>query len=111
MAPFSALMRTTAVIMSAPSQALHVDVMEGRLHEVRGLLHAHRLPARQGGGGRIVDVMVGFFLVLVERLFELVDGQLDPVPCCAADQLKPPGACSKARIPAGRLPSFRSRGA
>src|SRR6266850_2534827 len=85
-APFSAVMSTTAVITGSPrSQTFDVNVGKCGLHVVRGLLEAHRLAARQRGAVRVVDVGGGLLVVAVERLFELVDRQLDAVACGAAD--------------------------
>src|SRR5205823_14832513 len=54
-APRSAVMRTTAVITD--SKALHVDVVQGRLHVMRGLLKAHRLAPVEGGLVRVQRVL------------------------------------------------------
>src|SRR5690242_6943785 len=54
-------------------EALHVDVVEGGLEIVRGLLERHRLPAVQRGLVAVEAVGARALVVAVERLLELID--------------------------------------
>src|SRR5688500_20208597 len=83
-------MRTTDVITcSSSSQALHVDVVERGLHEMRGLLVGHRATAVERGLVRIERVRTRQRVVLVECLLELVDRELDAVTRRGADHEAP----------------------
>src|SRR5258706_9681371 len=85
-APRSAVISTQAVITSSPrSQTFDVDVVERGLHVVRGLLKAHGLAAGERGAVGVVDVSARLLVIAVERLFELVDRQLDAVARGTAD--------------------------
>src|SRR5258708_8519304 len=84
----SALMRTIAVIISSqPSEALHVDVVQGRFQIVRGLLEGHRLAAIERGFIAVEAVGGPAPVLAVERLLQLVDGELHPVPRRGAHHL------------------------
>src|SRR5437773_716158 len=83
-APFSAVIRTTAVI--TPLEALHVDVVQGRLHVVRGFLKGHRPAAIERCLVRIEAVLARLFVEDVELLFALIDRELDAVTRRRADQ-------------------------
>src|SRR5207244_3866365 len=139
-APRSAVMRTMAVIMlnlsasprrraqgwltrslrmnrsslgTVPLQALDVDVVQCGLHEVRGLLVAHRFAAVQRRLVRLERVIVRFLVEDVELLLELVDRELHAVTRGHADQEKdlpagiqrsaPPGEYRRERPPALRV--------
>src|SRR6266511_2226200 len=69
-APRSAVMRTTAVIIATALQALHVNVVQRRLHDVRGLLVAHRFATLERGLVRLVGVLIRALVVTVERFLE-----------------------------------------
>ena len=68
------------------SQALDVDVVQRRLHVVRGLLETHRLAAIERGLVRVERVLARLVVVHVELLFALVDRELDAVTRGRADQ-------------------------
>src|SRR5258708_2308404 len=87
-------MRTIAVIISSqPSEALHVDVVQGRFQIVRGLLEGHRLAAIERGFIAVEAVGGRALVVAVERLLQLVDGELHPVARGGADHGHPPDGC------------------
>src|SRR3989442_8324883 len=94
-----------------PLQALDVDVVQCGLHEVRGLLVAHRFAAVQRRLVRLERVVVRLLVEDVELLLELVDRELHAVTRGHADQEKdlPAGIQRSApsRIPPGAALALR----
>src|SRR5438093_8027240 len=81
--PLGAKRRSSLGLISC-LQALDVDVVERRLHEVSGLLKSHRLAPVERRLVRVERVFVRPVVVHMELLLEQVDSELHAVAGCGA---------------------------